>query len=91
MAIGNMDGKKENKDVSEYLKYIGLGSDSVFSALGALASPGSIFDGWGKEPSVPPGDCTAIYDGAMYNTSCDTKSRFICEEPPYTGPPTPPP
>lgn len=90
MVIASMDGKKENKDVSDYLSYIGLESDLVFSALGALATPGGIFDGWGKKP-VPPGDCTALMDGAVYNTSCDTKSNYICEKPPYTGPPTPPP
>jgi len=90
MLLGSMDGKKEKKDVSDYLKYIGLESEAVFSALGALASPGSNFDGWGKEP-LPPGDCTATLGGAFYNTSCDKKSNFICEETPYTGPPTPAP
>jgi len=93
MDIAGMGSKKEKNDVSDYLKYIGVSTDVVFSALDKLAGDGSIFDGWGKEPEppVPPGDCTAAFNGAMYNTSCDQKAFFACEEKPYDGPPTQPP
>jgi hypothetical protein len=91
MSIASIGDKKEKNDVSKYLDYIGVSTDVVFSALDKLAGEGSVFDGWGKDESVPKGDCPATFEGGMYNTSCEKESLFACEEKPYTGPSTPPP
>jgi len=73
-----MDSPKEQKSITDYLDYIGVSTDVVFSAIDALTDGKNPF----KEDKPPPKkECTSLFKGATRKIPCDQKTQFICEDP----------
>jgi len=80
LELASMGSPKEQNSINDYLKYIGVSSDVVFTALDALTDGKNPFANWGTgDPPGGPGECPSLFDGAMYNSSCDTKAHYACE------------
>ncbi|XP_059476326.1 uncharacterized protein LOC132197210 isoform X2 [Neocloeon triangulifer] len=72
---------KESKSIDEYLNYIGLGSEPLFTAFPTDDSLSGAK--WGSDkPPGGPGECLTQYKGSLYNASCDQQSHFSCQEKP---------
>ncbi|XP_059476500.1 serine-rich adhesin for platelets-like isoform X2 [Neocloeon triangulifer] len=72
---------KESKSIDEYLNYIGLGSEPLFTAFPTDDSLSGAK--WGSEkPPGGPGECLTQYKGSLYNASCNQQSHFSCQEKP---------
>ncbi|XP_059475819.1 macrophage mannose receptor 1-like isoform X2 [Neocloeon triangulifer] len=72
---------KETKSIDEYLNYIGLGSEPLFTAFPTDASLSGAK--WGSDkPPGGPGECLTQYKGSLYNASCNQQSHFSCQEKP---------
>ncbi|CAB3366151.1 Hypothetical predicted protein [Cloeon dipterum] len=84
MQICSIDTVAEQKQVDEYLDYIGLSSEVVFSSLNLAGITKNPVWGKGKSP-LGAGKCHVLYKKAFYNSSCAQKSHFACEE---SGQPT---
>ncbi|XP_065331739.1 C-type mannose receptor 2-like [Cloeon dipterum] len=79
MQICSIDTVAEQKQVDEYLGYIGLSSEVVFSSLNLASITKTPVWGKGKSP-LGAGKCHVLYKKAFYNSSCAQKSHFACEE-----------
>ncbi|CAB3381371.1 Hypothetical predicted protein [Cloeon dipterum] len=79
LEIASVTSRKESKSIDEYLNYIGLGSEPLFSLL-----PDAGADlNWGAgKPPGGPGECLTQFKGAFYNASCYQPSQFSCEKKP---------
>ncbi|XP_065341012.1 uncharacterized protein LOC135940161 isoform X2 [Cloeon dipterum] len=79
LEIASVTSGKESKSIDEYLNYIGLGSEPLFSLL-----PDAGADlNWGAgKPPGGPGECLTQFKGAFYNASCNQPSQFSCEKKP---------
>jgi len=76
MTLANMDSPKEQQGINEYLDYIGVSKDPIFASLNNNSPPK-----WGTgSPPGGPGQCATLYQGSVYNASCDQKLNYICEE-----------
>ncbi|XP_059476547.1 uncharacterized protein LOC132197335 isoform X2 [Neocloeon triangulifer] len=84
MALSTFDDPGEVKKISEYLNYIGLADDPIYTSISsALGSSSSSSVNWGTDsPPGGSGDCVVQKDGVFYNASCDSLSNFACEEKP---------
>ncbi|XP_059476418.1 uncharacterized protein LOC132197267 [Neocloeon triangulifer] len=80
MELTSIADSKEAARIDEYLNYIGLGSEPVFSSANEQ-SMASLKWGTGSPPGGP-GDCLTQYQGALYNASCDQQLSFSCQEMP---------
>ncbi|CAB3387272.1 Hypothetical predicted protein [Cloeon dipterum] len=84
MDIASLDNPTEVAGISNYLQYIGISDDPVFSSISSLLGGGgaSSLLNWATEsPPGGQGDCLVQQEGLFFNASCDTKRNFICEDP----------
>ncbi|CAB3387135.1 Hypothetical predicted protein [Cloeon dipterum] len=83
MEIASLDSPSEAADISDYLQYIDLLKEPVFSSFSSLIEEGAkLLSNWGSDdPPGGPGDCLVQQDDQYFNSSCDTENHFICEDP----------
>ncbi|CAB3381372.1 Hypothetical predicted protein [Cloeon dipterum] len=79
LEITSVSDSQESQSIDNYLSYIGLGSESLFTSLPAEGA--DLNWGAGKPPGGP-GECLTQFKGAFYNASCNQLSQFSCQEKP---------
>ncbi|XP_065341515.1 uncharacterized protein LOC135940523 [Cloeon dipterum] len=79
LEITSVSDSQESQSIDNYLNYIGLGSESLFTSLPAEGA--DLNWGVGKPPGGP-GECLTQFKGAFYNASCNQPSQFSCQEKP---------